>query len=133
MHSQRRSVKRQLVPVLLAAAFAAFAALPAAAQDPVIEVQAEIPFDFYVGGEHMPAGTYEIENFPDDYTSPTLNLSVEKVDAADGESHFTSIPTVAIRPTEPSEGPRLVFERVGDVNLLVKVIPTDGNVRRVER
>lgn len=126
-------MRRYMVWSVLAVAIAALAAAPAFAQEPVIDVKAEIPFDFYVGGQRMPAGTYEIENFPDDYSSPVMNISVERADPVEGEPHFASVSTIAVRPTDPSEGPRLVFERVGDVNLLVKVVPADGNVRKVER
>jgi hypothetical protein len=115
----------------LAVAVLALAGAPAAAQEPSIEMQAEIPFAFYVGGERMPPGTYEVETFPDSSSSPIL--SVERAEPAEGQQHFVSVGTIPVGPTDPSERPRLVFEKVGDVNLLVKVVPEDGTVRRIQR
>ncbi len=80
----------------------------ALAQEPA--VQANVPFQFTVGGKLLPADTY------------TITPSSERVlviRSTDG--HFASMTTITHADSQPSSGNKLVFEKYGNRYFLHEV------------
>jgi hypothetical protein len=71
-----------------------------------LELRAEVPFDFYIAGKLMPAGTYVVK---------ALNGVVVRV--WDGKGSSAVVNTNAAFNGDP-QTPRLVFHRYGNVSFL---------------
>jgi len=98
------------------------------AQDRVFT--ADIPFDFIVEGHKMPAGSYEVEVAPGTTNPPVLAIETES--PSKDEIRYRKVFAV----TTPADRiddrqPKLIFEKVGDVHFLAKVVPDSGAVKKV--
>jgi hypothetical protein len=99
--------------VLIASLFLGTALL-AGAQD---AVRVQVPFDFHVSGQTLPAGTYRVERvFPRD------NALLQIVPAQGGAVSFLTIPAGT-----PHPGTALSFHRYGDSYFLSGVTTSSGN------
>jgi len=109
-------MKSNLVRVsilVLGAAGAAFAQTPHT-------VRADIPFDFAVAGETMPAGHYEID---------TRSAAMIVVRGANS-GRTAIVNTADARTLDRQQEARLVFHRYGDQYFLHQVWTTDLNAGR---
>jgi hypothetical protein len=70
-----------------------------------------IPFDFYVGGTHLPAGRYIVGD------TPMLLLISRK----DGRESVRVLPVSTLRPKGDLTAPKLIFHRYGERYFLSEV------------
>ena len=110
-------MKKQLLKAFsLLGLLAAFTFAPdaARAQTPV-RLSVEVPFDFYVGDERLPAGRYDVGRLLR-YTDDLLFVRGE------GGRSFTSRRSDAVRLSVPSARHTLVFRRYEDQYFLTRAI-----------
>jgi hypothetical protein len=114
-------MKKQILSVCAAfLLIAAVGAVTAPAQSGN-RLEANIPFDFIIGGKTLPAGTYAVTSPVESQNSVRLIRSAETRAAA----------VVMTVPTEPktNRGPnQLVFHRYGDSYFLSQIWGDDGKV-----
>ena len=88
------------------------------AQNPAYRVTANIPFDFNVGSQHLPAGAYMFEV---EYDSPVVrlrNIATGRVETV-----------LSTRDGRTSAGaPVVVFDVVGDAHLLADLKTSNAGV-----
>jgi hypothetical protein len=83
------------------------------------KVEANIPFDFTVKGQKMPAGTYEVTR---DLTRPDL-VQISNVDG----SRSVQVVTYKAMETEPgTASPRMVFTEYGNRYFFSELWTSDG-------
>jgi len=120
---------RRYGAVLLGAALALAVArpAPAAARD---KMTADVPFDFVVAGKTMPAGNYVIEVGPGMEAPSVVSLQTTK--STDDDLHFKKVLVVTTPAARVDDKqPHLVFEKVGDLYFLDKVVPRTGTVKEI--
>lgn len=105
-------MKMQYLRILLA--IVCFAGLGVTANAEIRrEIVITLPFEFVVGGQTLPAGTYTLSRFSESKVDGLILSSYEK-----GVS-------VIVHPIEVERNrgdkPKLKFERVGESNLLSKI------------
>jgi hypothetical protein len=120
---------RRSAAVLLGAALALVVAQPAQAATPN-KMTADVPFDFVVAGRTMPAGNYVIEVGPGMEAPSVVSLQTTK--STDDDLHFKNV-LVVTTPADrvDDKQPHLVFEKIGDLYFLDKVVPRSGTVKEV--
>src|SRR5262245_8048906 len=91
--------------VIVALSFAGFAGLDRS-------VKANIPFDFMVGGEKLPAGTYTVETGVAQRTMMVRNWKTKRAAAAITQDY----------KVRADSKPQLVFRRYGDQYFLARVV-----------
>ena len=98
----------------------------ASAQLPGTRMSAQIPFDFIVGEQTLPAGMYEVRRFGND---PYL-LSIQNVD----DRRDVAIFSTALRDEGDSiRQSELVFHRYGDIYFLAAIMsPYDEIARELQ-
>lgn len=120
-------MKKQFVSMLTKLSFLGVIALVAGSaqgQSPSNRLRANIPFDFAVGGQTMPAGTYSVgsaQNRQDD-----LVILVSGVDGRSSSMHLTN----PVQTSAPKDKPTLVFHRYGDQYFLFQVWPAGVSTGR---
>jgi len=77
------------------------------------KIQADIPFDFMVGDETFPAGTYT-------FTQPTITTGVLRIRSLDGHESVLVITQSVQESLTPSDETKLVFTRYGDLYFLAQ-------------
>ena len=87
----------------------------------VPRVTADIPFDFYVGGELLPKGTYEFEP-ASKQSYPTALIIRPRAKTA---RRAMIVPSMANAASQSKDGPAVVFNRYGSVHYL-STITTDA-------
>lgn len=112
-----------ITAALLAMAIIA-AGVSAQAQSLHYRLTADIPFDFSVSDQKLPAGKYWISR-----AQETGGDTVLQIKSTDGDSVATrfSIPIVTFNPKKRSE---LIFHRYGDQYFLSEVWPAGGGTGR---
>jgi hypothetical protein len=122
---------RRLVTTTIAALALCAAAPPTASAQAMqggIHLEAEIPFEFVVGGETFPPGSYLVETPGDTRGTPTLTIQRYE----DGEiADLRFVDVVTIPAGDAEGGPLLRFQRVGDLNFLDEVVPRQRKARDV--
>ncbi len=78
------------------------------------KIQADIPFDFMVGDETLPAGTYT-------FAHPTTMPDVLLIRSLDGHESVVVITRGVQESRTPPDETKLVFTRYGDVYFLAQV------------
>jgi hypothetical protein len=119
------------VEFAFAAALALLTAGTAQAQQATApEITAKIPLAFMVSGEKMPAGTYRIDIGPGP-TSPPI-LAIQVTSTSKDEMRFKKVLAATTPAAEVDRTrPKLVFDKVGDVYFLEKVVPSTGTVEKL--
>ena len=87
-------------------------------------ITADIPFDFYVGGELLPKGSYEFE--PASKQSYPTSLIIRP--RVKSPRRAMIVPTLANAASQPGERPALVFNRYGSVHYLSTVSADAGGM-----
>ena len=100
------------------------AGVSAQAQSLQYKLTADIPFEFTVTGEKLPAGNYSVSR-----ATEASGDTVLQVRSTDGQSTVTrfSIPVFTFNPKDKG---RLVFHRYGDDYFLSEVWPAGGGTGR---
>jgi len=94
--------------------------IPAIVQAEAQLLKADIPFDFYVGSQKLPAGQYTVTRLAD----PALL----RIFDGNGHGSLTMSTEVYNRPGAP--GGKLIFNRYGDQNFLCEVRWLEGSSGR---
>ena len=107
-------MKKQALAILAMASLSLMLAVVPAYADPGSEVQANVPFDFIVGDNTYPAGSYAVQ-----YTDPQGVFLIQI-----GEDESRRI--VLWRRTVPAKSirdnlPKLIFNRYGDQYFLTQI------------
>jgi hypothetical protein len=97
---------------------------------PGLSLKVDVPFEFLVGGETLPPGSYKVETLQPHADAPVLTIQRTKPNEA-GELRFVNVMTVPAGEADAAESPKLILERVGDLNFLEKVVPDTGTVRGI--
>ena len=100
------------------------AGVSAQAQTLQYKLTVDIPFDFTVSGQKLPAGKYLVGRAHE--ASGDSVLQIRSTDGHSTANRF-SIPVVAFRTKSRAE---LVFHRYGDQNFLSEVWPAGGGTGR---
>jgi hypothetical protein len=116
MNDAEGSMKRTIV--VLASIFALLICAVVATAGPTIRIKAEVPFNFYVGEERLPAGNYIFEMRPIGFGASSS--SAVAVYYPDG-TIFTMIPTMPAGYDYHSSEAQLHFRRYGNAYFLAKV------------
>jgi hypothetical protein len=119
-----------LSTLVVATALALTGGVALAQGPPGLNLRAEVPFEFIVDGRTFPPGSYEVETLRPDADAPVLTIQRATADES-GELRFVNVMTVPAGKADAAESPKLVFERVGDLNFLEKVVPDTGTVREI--
>ena len=109
---------------LLAVMIVIAASVSAKAQSLNYKLTANIPFDFSVGGEKLPAGKYWISRAQQ--SNGDTVVQIRSTDLHSNAIHFT-IPVLASRPVKISS---LVFHRYGDEYFLAEIWPVGSETGR---
>jgi hypothetical protein len=96
------------------------ASVSANAQSLNYRLGANIPFDFSVSGEKLPAGKYWIKRAPLGNGDTLVQIS-----SADGEENITRL-TIPVFTINPAKEGMLVFHRYGDEYFLSEIWPLGG-------
>lgn len=113
-------MKRKLLTVAIAVGTAVLTAgLPAWALTGRLE--AKIPFSFVVENTTLPSGTYQI-------STPDLNApEVLEIRSQDGKNAVLVITEPTVRPTGQQEKTELVFNKMGNREILTQVWSAESN------
>jgi len=117
-------LRGKILSAILALSFVTVGAVTtASAQLPGTRMTAEIPFDFIVGEQTLPAGTYEVRRVMD---GPSF-LYIQNVD----DRRETAIFKTDLSDEDDSI-PRsaLVFHRYGDIYFLAKIVSRYEGITR---
>lgn len=87
-------------------------------------LNANIPFDFTVADQKLPAGEYSIQR-----SESNSGDLVVQISSKDGETIVTRI-TIPVQTIEPKRVGRLVFHRYGDDYFLNEIWPAGGYTGR---
>lgn len=109
--------------ILAAALFCVAGAGVARAQDD--QIVAKVPFDFTVGGTHLPAGKYIVKSTLED-------PGVLAIETSDGHQVMCTL-TIPMSWAVPARDPELVFERENNQYVLSRLIWADGTEREILR
>ena len=109
---------------LLAVMMIIAASVSANAQTLQYRLTANIPFDFSVAGEKLPAGKYLISR-----AQTSDGDMVVQIASKDGHSSVTRL-TIPVSAKEPSKTGLLVFNRYGNEYFLSEIWPAGGVVGR---
>ena len=109
---------------LLAVMIVIAASVSANAQSLNYRLTANIPFDFSVGGEKLPAGKYWISRAQQNNGDTVVQI--RSTDLHSNAFHFT-IPVLASKPVKNSS---LVFHRYGDEYFLAEIWPVGSETGR---
>jgi len=113
-------VKMSLLAVMMIIA----ASVSANAQTLQYRLTANIPFDFSVAGEKLPAGKYWINRAQQGNGDMVIQIS-----SVDGHSNVTRL-TIPVFADKPAKTSSLVFNRYGDEYFLSKIWPIGGSTGR---
>ena len=109
---------RKVRPLTFMAALAvALLSISAVAHAQSVGIRAKIPFDFYVGSEKFPAGSYTVLR---------QGYSIARVE--DEKGHASLIMTSPISVRAATSKPGLVFNRYGNYHFLSEVTWGESNV-----
>jgi hypothetical protein len=109
--TMRKSACVSLLALSLVVSILAVA--PASAKS-VDGLRAQIPFDFHVGEEMIPAGDYAVSAMSD-------NEVVLRISSDDGRESATTLTNTKQAKLNSKSSPRLVFHKYGDQYFLVAV------------
>ena len=122
-------MKKQALTVLALASLLAMGSVVSLHANSVgHKVRADIPFDFIVGNETLPAGTYTAETLSPS-THNTAVLLIQSLDHRTSVFSLTHGVFSVARLGMEDNPPRLIFNRYGDRYFLTQVLPgrdTDG-------
>ena len=110
---------------LLAVMMIIAASVSANAQSLNYRLTANIPFDFSVAGEKLPAGKYWINRAP-----LGNGDAVVQIQNTDGHKTITRL-TIPVSTLDPAKDSSLVFHRYGDQYFLSEIWPAGGQTGRV--
>ena len=96
------------------------ASVSANAQSLNYRLTANIPFDFSVAGQKLPAGKYRINRAQQGNGDMVVQIS-----STDGHSNITRL-TIPVMANRPAENSKLVFNRYGDEYFLSEIWPAGG-------
>jgi len=114
-HKGRNKLREKLINAVLALSILTVVAVAtASAQLPGTRTSAQIPFDFMVGEQTLPAGMYELRRIGDD---PYL-LYIQNVDDRRDVAIFI---TTRVDEVNLNRQSALVFHRYGDVYFLAEI------------
>jgi len=86
------------------------------------EIRFKVPFAFVVGGQHLPAGEYLVEE---------MNGSGTLIIQGRGAGHAAAFHTISNGYLVSNAGPELVFDSVGAQRVLARVLLSGGETRIV--
>src|SRR6185503_12132722 len=109
---------------LLAAMMIIAASVSANAQSLNYRLTANIPFDFSVGGEKLPAGKYWINR-----AQQSNGDTVVQIRSTDLHSNLVRF-TIPVLASTPAKNSSLVFRRYGDEYFLAEIWPMDSETGR---
>lgn len=109
-------VKMGLLVVMIVIA----ASVSANAQSLEYRLTANIPFDFSVSGDKLPAGKYWIKR-----AQQSNGDMVVQISSIDGHSNITRL-TIPVFASTPAKSGKLVFNRYGDEYFLSEIWPAGG-------
>src|SRR5829696_1821437 len=117
----KRVAKLGLLAVMMIIA----ASVSANAQSLEYRLTANIPFDFSVSGEKLPAGKYWVRR-----ARQGSGDTIVQISSTDGHANITrlTIPVITFNPTKNGS---LVFHRYGDEYFLSEIWPAAGKTGRV--
>ena len=110
-------MKKRALTVLALASLLAMGSVVSLHANSVAKVQADIPFDFIVGNETLPAGTYTAK-----FTNNPAVLVIQSRDHSTGVVSLAHIVSVVRLGTEENP-PRFIFNRYGNRYFLTQVLP----------
>jgi hypothetical protein len=105
---------------LLAVMIVIAASVSANAQSLNYRLTANIPFDFSVAGQKLPAGKYWINRAP-----LSNGDTIVQIRSTDGHSNVTRL-TIPVFAGNPAKNSALVFNRYGDEYFLSEIWPAGG-------
>ena len=109
---------------LLAVMMFIAASVSANAQSLNYRLTANIPFDFSVAGEKLPAGKYWINR-----AQQSNGDMVVQISSTDGHSNITRL-TIPVFASKPAKSGKLIFNRYGDEYFLSEIWPAGGETGR---
>lgn len=132
----KKQILKSLTMIGLVAIFTLAAAATNAQAQLRTQYTANIPFEFTVGNETLPAGRYIITNVPTPDGTVVLHVRAK---GQDGAMRLTSM----VRASRPRQTSVLVFNRYGERNFLAemwragetegRLIPKSKDERAIER
>src|SRR5258705_1550123 len=123
-HNGRNNLRGKLLNAILALSILTVGAVATASpQLPGTRMSAQIPFDFIVGEQTLPAGMYEVRRLGDD---PYL-LSIQNVDDRRDVAIFS---TDLLDEGDSIRQSKLVFHRYGDIYFLAKMMSRYEGIAR---
>jgi hypothetical protein len=105
---------------LLAVMTVIAASVSANAQTLEYRLTVNIPFDFSVSGDKLPAGKYWINR-----AQQSNGDMVVQISSTDGHSNITRL-TIPVSASKPTRSGKLVFNRYGDEYFLSEIWPAGG-------
>lgn len=110
-------MKKQVLRIVVSA-MALLAAVAAMAQAPSGKVLVNVPFEFVVGSQHMPAGRYLVTSAANGF------LQIHDTEVANNQ---TFLQANSIYSNTPKEA-KLIFHRYGDTYFLAEVWNGNGAI-----